>query len=69
MDTEKAQHQHVRTVFQTDDRHWKRIMSKALVRPFALFVREPIVQLLGVYMAFIYGLLYRLYPINLYCRE
>jgi hypothetical protein len=58
MDAEKAQHQHVRTVFQSDDRHWKRIMSKALVRPFAIFFREPIMQLLGVYMAFIYGLIY-----------
>ena len=36
-------------------------MVKALVRPFALFVREPIVQLLGIYMAFIYGTLYREY--------
>jgi len=58
MDTEKTQHKHVRTVFQSDDRHWKKIMSKALVRPFALFVHEPIVQLLGVYMAFVYGLIY-----------
>lgn len=29
------------------------------MRPFALFVSEPIVQLLGVYMAFVYGLIYR----------
>ena len=38
---------------------WKKIFAKALVRPFALFAREPIIQLLGVYMAFLYGLLYR----------
>lgn len=31
----------------------------ALVRPFALFVYEPIVQLMGVYMAFVYGIFYR----------
>jgi len=37
---------------------WKNIISKALIRPFALFAREPIIQLLGIYMAFIYGLLY-----------
>jgi hypothetical protein len=37
---------------------WKAIFSKALVRPFKLFIFEPIVQLLGVYMAFVYGLLY-----------
>lgn len=30
----------------------------ALVRPFALFIYEPIVQLLGVYMAFVYGIFY-----------
>ena len=37
---------------------WKAIFKKALVRPFKLFICEPIVQLLGVYMAFVYGLLY-----------
>lgn len=58
MDPEKAQYRHIRTPFQSDDRHWKRIFAKALIRPFALFVREPIVQLLGIYMAFIYGILY-----------
>ncbi|KAL1733727.1 major facilitator superfamily domain-containing protein [Schizophyllum commune] len=30
----------------------------ALVRPFALFAYEPIVQLMGVYMAFVYGIFY-----------
>ena len=29
-----------------------------MIRPFALFVREPIIQLLGIYMAFVYGTLY-----------
>ncbi|KZT40250.1 MFS general substrate transporter [Sistotremastrum suecicum HHB10207 ss-3] len=48
----------VRTPFQNEDRHWKRIFAKALTRPFVLWAREPIVQLLGVYMAFIYGLMY-----------
>jgi len=38
---------------------WQAIMTKALVRPFAFFVQEPIIQLLGVYMAYIYGTLYR----------
>ncbi|KAI0309817.1 major facilitator superfamily domain-containing protein [Amylostereum chailletii] len=47
------------TVYQkTQARDWKSVFTKALVRPFALFVYEPIIQLLGVYMAFIYGLLY-----------
>ena len=40
------------------DRTWQHVFAKALVRPFALFAREPIVQALGVYMAFIYGLMY-----------
>ena len=35
-------------------------MVKALFRPFSLFIREPIIQLFGVYMAFVYGLLYRM---------
>ncbi|ETW85069.1 major facilitator superfamily [Heterobasidion irregulare TC 32-1] len=58
MTPEKAESVVVRTVFQGADRHWRTILAKALVRPFALFVSEPIVQLLGVYMAFVYGLIY-----------
>ena len=38
---------------------WKVIFSKALLRPFKLFIYEPIMQLLGLYLAFIYGVLYR----------
>jgi hypothetical protein len=34
-------------------------MAKSLRRPFVLFAHEPIVQLLGIYMAYLYGLLYR----------
>jgi len=33
-------------------------MAKALIRPFALFVYEPIVQLLGIYVAFLNGTIY-----------
>ncbi|KAJ7339843.1 major facilitator superfamily domain-containing protein, partial [Mycena albidolilacea] len=40
---------------------WQRIMKIALTRPFVLFINEPIVQVLGLYMAFIYGLFYRTY--------
>ncbi|KAI0947331.1 hypothetical protein AcV7_009784 [Taiwanofungus camphoratus] len=58
MDPEKAQMREIRTVYDSTDRHWKQIVSKALVRPFKLFAHEPIIQLLGVYMAFVYGLLY-----------
>ncbi|KII86228.1 hypothetical protein PLICRDRAFT_114364 [Plicaturopsis crispa FD-325 SS-3] len=48
----------VRTVFESSDRHWKRIFLNALTRPFAMFFYEPIIQLFGLYMAFSYGLLY-----------
>ena len=50
----------IKTRFEVNnaDRTWQHIFAKALTRPFLLFYREPIVQLLGVYMAFIYGLLY-----------
>lgn len=37
---------------------WKQIYSNALIRPFKLFFSEPIIMVLGVYMAFIYGTLY-----------
>jgi hypothetical protein len=66
MDSERGQHRHVRTVFQSDDRHWKRILTNALIRPFLLFAYEPIVQLLGLYMAFIYGVLYCEYRFNMF---
>lgn len=40
---------------------WKNIVKKALVRPFMLFICEPIIQLLGAYMALVYGTLYSKY--------
>lgn len=74
MDEEKASEVVTRTSMETTDRgcvclifisfhahisgSWKAMFSKALVRPFKLFMHEPIVQLLGLYMAFVYGLLY-----------
>ncbi|KAF8498757.1 MFS polyamine transporter [Russula emetica] len=58
MDEEKAREVEIRSPMDATDRHWKAIFRKALVRPFKLFIFEPIVQLLGVYMAFVYGLLY-----------
>jgi len=57
MGEEKARIE-IRISMDTNDRHWKAIFREALARPFKLFIYEPIVQLLGVYMAFIYGLLY-----------
>jgi hypothetical protein len=46
-------------IYAYNSNSWKAVFSKALVRPFKLFIYEPIVQLLGLYLAFIYGLLYR----------
>ncbi|KAF8553172.1 MFS general substrate transporter [Imleria badia] len=58
-DVEKAPHREVRTIFDgKEDRSWRAIMIKSLVRPFALFVQEPIIQLLGIYMAYLYGTMY-----------
>jgi hypothetical protein len=37
---------------------WKRIFAKALIRPFAMLAREPIIQVIALYMAFTYGLFY-----------
>ncbi|THH06070.1 hypothetical protein EW145_g4340 [Phellinidium pouzarii] len=54
----KTDKSRVTTALQDLDNSWKQIMSKAIVRPFALFAHEPIIQLLGVYMAFVYGLIY-----------
>ncbi|KIJ60513.1 hypothetical protein HYDPIDRAFT_177370 [Hydnomerulius pinastri MD-312] len=58
MDEEKVPYREVRTIYEGQDRSWQTIMAKSLVRPFALFAREPIVQVLGIYMAYLYGTLY-----------
>lgn len=50
----------VKTRFEVDrgDRRWQEILLGALIRPFKLWISEPIVQLLGIYMAFVYGVMY-----------
>ncbi|KAG1731336.1 MFS polyamine transporter [Suillus paluster] len=58
MDAEKAPYREIRTVFNSEDRSWRSIMTKSLIRPFAFFVHEPIVQVLGLYIAYLYGTLY-----------
>ncbi|KAH0838843.1 MFS polyamine transporter [Lanmaoa asiatica] len=59
MDVEKAPHREVRTIYDgKQDHSWRAIMTKSLVRPFTFFAQEPIIQLLGLYMAYLYGLLY-----------
>ncbi|KAF9044167.1 MFS polyamine transporter [Panaeolus papilionaceus] len=59
MDMEKSQYKSVKSIYATkEDRHWKSIFKKALTRPFVLFYYEPIVQLLGIFMAYLYGVFY-----------
>lgn len=53
-DAEKEEHRHMHTLFQSKDRHCRRIFAKAVVSPFALFVRESIMQLLGLRIVFVY---------------
>ncbi|KLO07248.1 MFS polyamine transporter [Schizopora paradoxa] len=48
----------LRTPYEGDARHWSHLFAKSIIRPFALFICEPIIQLLGIYMAFIYGTIY-----------
>ncbi|KIY70200.1 MFS polyamine transporter [Cylindrobasidium torrendii FP15055 ss-10] len=58
MDVEKGSRT-VKTVFEKQEtRHWKTIFAKSLIRPFAMFFQEPIMQVIAVYMAFVYGTLY-----------
>lgn len=67
MDAEKGD---ANTVIQTvyeqkqGGRSMKEWVIHSLVRPFAIFIQEPIIQLFGAYLAFVYGVLYRefLYP-------
>nr|VWO97204.1 Uncharacterized protein [Ganoderma boninense] len=59
VDLERSdQYTTVRTIFDGPEREWRNFVINALVRPFVLFAREPIIQLLGCYMAFMYGTLY-----------
>ncbi|KZT75016.1 MFS polyamine transporter [Daedalea quercina L-15889] len=58
VDPEKGPIREVRTAGQIDKQNMGVFWRKALIRPFAMFVQEPIIQLFGVYMAFIYGVIY-----------
>ncbi|KJA23932.1 hypothetical protein HYPSUDRAFT_184646 [Hypholoma sublateritium FD-334 SS-4] len=54
-----APYRPVMTVYEiTTKRSWQTIFRVALTRPFQLFGHETIIQLLGVYMAFVYGIFY-----------
>jgi len=58
MDPEKGENAQIRTVFEGENRTWRAIFRKALIRPFLLFYHEVIVQLLAIYMAIVYGIYY-----------
>ncbi|KAF8960753.1 MFS polyamine transporter [Flammula alnicola] len=59
LDLETGPHKRVMTVYESSgDRSWQHIFRKALTRPFLLFGQETIVQILGIYMAFVYGNFY-----------
>lgn len=59
-DPEKGGTKVVKTVFQIQkgDVKWKEFLLRALCRPFVLFAQEPIIQLFGIYLAFVYGVVY-----------
>ncbi|KAI0654246.1 MFS polyamine transporter [Cubamyces menziesii] len=60
MDVEKGPVKEVRTIFQKSGqtKTVKELIVVSLFRPFILFAKEPIIQLVSLYLAFIYGVIY-----------
>ncbi|OSD01877.1 MFS polyamine transporter [Trametes coccinea BRFM310] len=58
VDSEKGRMQEVKTVFDGPNRQWRNLVQKALIRPFALAIYEPIIQVLAAFLSFVYGTLY-----------
>ncbi|KAI0375173.1 MFS polyamine transporter [Pilatotrama ljubarskyi] len=60
MDVEKGPVKDVRTIFQKpgETRTYKEFIFVALFRPFILFAQEPIIQLVALYVCFVYGIIY-----------
>lgn len=58
MDPEKGAFREIRTAQSTGKQNMGALWRKALTRPFIMFAHEPIIQLFGLYMAFIYGVIY-----------
>ncbi|KAM5542678.1 hypothetical protein V8D89_003639 [Ganoderma adspersum] len=49
----------VRTIYQkTAKRDYKQLLFVSICRPFIMSAQEPIIQLLGAYLAFVYGVIY-----------
>ena len=60
MDPEKGGVRRVQTIYEHEkgELSLKEFIVRSLVRPFVLFAQEPIIQLFGVYLAFVYGVIY-----------
>ncbi|KAF4584714.1 hypothetical protein EYR38_001945 [Pleurotus pulmonarius] len=58
MDLENGPYKNLRTIYDSPDRSWKAIMTRSLTRPFMFFFKEPILQVFGVYIAFVFGVFY-----------
>ncbi|KAI0652042.1 MFS polyamine transporter [Trametes meyenii] len=60
MDVEKGPVKEVRTIYEKPGhtRSYKEFIFVSLFRPFILFAQEPIIQLVSLYLAFIYGVIY-----------
>jgi len=48
----------LKTEFEHPERSLANILRRSLVRPFRLLATQPIVQVLAIYMAYLYGILY-----------
>ena len=44
--------------FEFPDSRWTAVMGRGIVKPVVFLATEPIVQVLGLYMAVLYGVLY-----------
>lgn len=48
-------------------RSWHNVVRKALVRPFALSIQEPIIQVFAAFLSFVYGTFYSEFHFCLAC--
>ncbi|KAH9929016.1 MFS polyamine transporter [Epithele typhae] len=57
-DLEGGCHKEIKTTYYDPHKSWKTFVNKSLFRPFAMFFREPIIQVMAAYMSLLYGTLY-----------
>lgn len=55
---ETTGNQSLHTKWETPGRSLSKVLKQALVRPFILLGTQPIIQVLAVYLAYLYGLMY-----------